>query len=296
VSAPIDLDRVQRHFFFIAKRFVAGETLLSAVEVVQRLNARGLLTTVDVLGEEVTQTADVQRMRSTYLDLLDAIDSAQLRANVSLKLSALGLQLDEEACVHALTAIVARARRNIDSFVRIDMEGSALTERTLDLFERVYRGHNNVGPVIQAYLKRSPRDIARLVELGARVRLCKGAYREPASVAWHDPGAIRRAFLRLAETLLLQGTYPAIATHDPQLIAAVRAFATQHGIGPDRFEFQMLYGVRPDLQLALARAGYRVRIYVPFGTQWARYFVRRILERRENAVFALRAVLGRHHA
>ncbi|HTV72903.1 MAG TPA: proline dehydrogenase family protein [Candidatus Acidoferrales bacterium] len=283
---------MQRHFFFIAKRFVAGETIDSAAEAVRRLNAHGRLATIDVLGEEVTRPADVRRTSTAYLDLLDTIESAQLRANISLKLSALGLGLDEERCYASLREIVARAQRNADSFVRIDMEGSALTQRTLDLFARLFREHRNVGPVIQAYLRRSAADIAHLVELGARVRLCKGAYREPAEVALHDPGAIRRAFLRLAETLLLHGTYPAIATHDPQLIEAVRAFAALHGIGADRFEFQMLYGVRPDVQQRLVEAGYRVRIYVPFGTQWARYFSRRVMERRENAVFALRALLG----
>jgi proline dehydrogenase len=285
-------ENLQRMLFFVAKRFVAGETIASALQAVRGLNARGFAATLDVLGEQVGTAADAQRTRATYLELVDAIASSGVQANISLKLSALGLHLDEAACAEALLAIAARAQGNADGFVRIDMEGSALTAPTLEIFERVYAQRHNVGPVIQAALKRSPADVDHLVALGARVRLCKGAYREPAALALRDAAEIRRAFLRLAETLLSHGHYPAIATHDPRLVEAVRAFTRRHGIGPERFEFQLLYGVRPDLQQLLVSEGYRVRIYVPFGTQWGRYFSRRIAERRENAAFALQALLG----
>jgi proline dehydrogenase len=286
-------EKLQRQFFFVAKRFVAGETIASALGAVRELNARGFAATLDLLGEQVGSAADAQRTCAAYLELVDAIASSGAQANVSLKLSALGLQLDEASSADALAAIAARAQGSADGFVRIDMEGSALTQPTLEVFERVYAQQRNVGPVIQAYLKRSPADIAHLIALGARVRLCKGAYREPPALALRDAGEIRSTFLRLAERLLMHGHYPAIATHDPRLIDAVRAFTRRHGIGAERFEFQLLYGVRPDLQQRLVSEGYRVRIYVPFGTQWGRYFWRRVAERRENAAFALRALLGR---
>jgi proline dehydrogenase len=173
------------------------------------------------------------------------------------------------------------------------MEGSAVTDATLRTFESVYAKHRNVGPVIQAYLKRSPRDIERAIALGARVRLCKGAYSEPEEIALRDMPSIRRSYLRMAEALLQRGTYPAIATHDPRVIRAVEAFAAGHGIGKERFEFQMLYGVRPELQRELVRAGYNVRVYVPFGTHWAGYFYRRITERKENALFVIRSLVTR---
>jgi proline dehydrogenase len=173
------------------------------------------------------------------------------------------------------------------------MEGSAVTDATLRTFETVYAKHPNVGPVIQAYLKRSPRDIERAIALGARVRLCKGAYSEPEEIALRDMPSIRRSYLRMAEALLQRGTYPAIATHDPRVIRAVQDFASGHGIGKERFEFQMLYGVRPELQRELARAGYNVRVYVPFGTHWAGYFYRRITERKENALFVIRSLVTR---
>jgi proline dehydrogenase len=286
-------ETLQRRLFFVAKRFVAGETIASALRAVRELNARGFAATLDVLGEQVSSAADTQRTRATYFDLIEAIASSGVQANVSLKLSALGLHFDEAGCADALEAIAARAHDNPDGFVRIDMEGSALTQRTLDVFERVYAQQRNVGPVIQAYLKRSPADVAHLIAIGARVRLCKGAYREAPAIALHDAGEIRSTFLRLAETLLVSGKYPAIATHDPRLIEAVCAFTRLRGIGPERFEFQLLYGVRPDLQQSLVSAGYRVRIYVPFGTQWGRYFSRRVAERPENIAFALGALLGR---
>ncbi len=280
-------------FTFLAKRFVAGETIEAGLAVARALNADGLAASLDFLGEEVTHEADARAYCATYIALLDAIRQADVRANVSLKLTALGLAIDEELCVNLLSEIVAHAAANPDPFVRIDMEGSAHTEKTLAIFERVHAEHANVGPVIQAALKRSPVDIEHLIALGARVRLCKGAYREPEIIAHRDPAVIQRAYLRLAEALLSRGRYPAIATHDLRLIQAVRAYASEHSLSPESFEFQMLYGIRPQLQRELVRAGYGVRVYVPFGTSWVRYFSRRITERRENALFALRAIFSR---
>jgi proline dehydrogenase len=284
---------LSHRLFFLAKRFVAGETIDSALAAVRTLNTAGLTATLDFLGEDVTDPAEARKTRDTYLQMLAAIELAAVRTNVSLKLTALGLLVDEELCKEHLSEIVVRAQRLSDPFVRIDMEGSAVTEATLRVFEAVYAGAPNVGPVIQAYLRRSPGDVDRAIGLGARVRLCKGAYSEPETIALQDMPSIRRAYLRLAETLLSRGNYPAIATHDERLIDALKVYAAAHDIGKERFEFQLLYGVRPDLQRALAREGYRVRIYVPFGRHWAGYFYRRITERRENVWFALRSMIGR---
>lgn len=283
----------QTRFFFLAKRFVAGETTVSALDAVRELNANGLTATLDFLGEDVTDLAEAAHTRATYLEMLAAIERRGVRTNVSVKLTALGLLVDEDVCVEHLSAIVARAAALPDPFVRIDMEGSAVTEATLRVFERVFATHRNVGPVVQAYLLRSPADVERAIALDARVRLCKGAYREPASLALQEMPEIRKAYMRMAEALLSRGTYPGIATHDERIIASVKAYASEHDIGKDRFEFQLLYGVRPELQRELARDGYNVRVYVPFGTHWAGYFYRRITERKENAFFVLRSLVSR---
>jgi proline dehydrogenase len=283
----------QSRFFFLAKRFIAGETIVSALEAVQELNADGLTATLDFLGEDVTDAREADHTRDTYLAMLAAMERAGARTNVSVKLTALGLLVDEDLCARHLGDIVARASLLTDPFVRIDMEGSAVTEATLRVFERTFATYGNVGPVIQAYLKRSPTDVERAIALGARVRLCKGAYAEPETVALQDMPSIRRAYLRAAEALLSRGVYPGIATHDERLIAACKSYASSHGITKDRFEFQLLYGVRPELQRELAREGYNVRVYVPFGTHWAGYFYRRITERKENVLFALRSLASR---
>lgn len=283
----------QTRFFFLAKRFVAGETVVSALAAVRELNTAGLTATLDFLGEDVASIAEAAHTRDTYLEMLAAIERDAVRTNVSVKLTALGLLVDEDVCIAYLSEIVERAARLPDPFVRIDMEGSAVTEATLRVFERTYARVRNVGPAIQAYLKRSPADIEHAISLGARVRLCKGAYSEPETLAIAEMPEIRKAYLRMAEALLSRGSYPAIATHDERVIAAVKAYAIEHGIGKDRFEFQLLYGVRPELQLQLVRDGYNVRVYVPFGTHWAGYFYRRITERKENALFVLRSLVGR---
>ncbi|MGI5862939.1 MAG: proline dehydrogenase family protein [Myxococcales bacterium] len=283
----------QQRFFFLARRFVAGESIESAIEAVKRLNAEGMTATVDFLGEDVLDRETALATRDVYLATLDAIRESGVRSNVSLKLTAMGLFIDHGFALENLTSILERAEKNPDPFVRIDMEGSNVTEQTLTLFEEAYARHKNVGPVLQAYLKRTPRDVERAIELGARVRLCKGAYKEPPQIALQDMRAIRAQFLTAAKALLTRGNYPGIATHDARIIEAVKAFARQEGIDASRFEFQMLYGVRPALQRRLVREGYRLRVYVPFGTHWARYFYRRISERKENALFALSSLISK---
>ena len=283
----------QKKFFFLAKRFVAGETIASAIAAVRRLNAAGMSATLDFLGEDVVERGAATKTRDTYLNMLDAIAESGVDTNVSIKMTAMGLLVDDAFALANLTSVLDRAARNADPFVRIDMEGSNVTQKTLDLFEQAYATHPNVGPVLQAYLKRTPGDVERAIELGARVRLCKGAYNEPAEIAIKDMPAIREAYLQMAQALLIRGTYPGIATHDVRLIGALRKFAKRESVPTDRFEFQMLYGCRPEMQRKLVSEGYRVRIYVPFGTHWAGYFYRRVLERRENAVFALSSLFSR---
>ena len=283
----------QRRFFFLAKRFIAGETVAEAMDAVAALNAQGMTATLDFLGEDVTSAAEAERSRDAYFELLQSIRARDVETNVSVKLTAMGLLIDEEFALDNLLAVADAAAPNRDPFVRIDMEGSAVTDATLRVFERAYARTPSVGPVLQAYLKRTPDDVERTIELGARVRLCKGAYNESAGIAYKDMPTIRRAFMRSAEALLERGTYPAIATHDLRLIEAVETFARERGVGRDRFEFQMLYGVRPELQRRLVGAGYRVRIYVPYGTHWAGYFYRRVTERKENLMFALRSMISR---
>jgi len=281
----------QQRFFFLAKRFVAGETSTDAMEAIRSLNAAGMTATLDFLGEDVTSRDEALRTRDAYFDLLDRIEAAGVKTNVSVKLTACGLLINEDFAYENLKAIVERAVRNADPFVRIDMEGSALAGATLRVFERVYADHKNVGPVLQAYLRRTPEDVAAAIAQHARVRLCKGAYKEPPTVAYQEMPIVRREYLRLAESLLTDGLYPGIATHDERIISAVKAFAAERGIGKERFEFQLLYGVRTDLQKSLVEDGYNVRIYVPYGTHWAGYFYRRISERKENAFLALRALV-----
>ena len=283
----------QQRFHFLAKRFVAGETIEDALDAVRELNDAGMTASLDFLGEDLSSPEHAEQTVRTYERLHDALAASGIAANVSVKLSALGLGIDEGLARQNLSRVVRHARdtSGSDPFVRIDMEGSRLVDATLRVFEAVYAQLDNVGIVLQAYLKRTAGDVQRAVELGARVRLCKGAYHEPATVAFKEMDRIRHAFMRHAETLLDHGHYPAIATHDERLVRAVRAYADERAIARDRFEFQMLYGVRPDLQRMLVTAGYNVRVYVPFGSHWAAYFARRIGERPENALFALRALL-----
>jgi len=281
----------QQRFFFLAKRFVAGEGAASAMDAIETLNAQGMSATLDFLGEDVTQRDDALRTRDAYFELLEAIRARGVDSNVSVKLTAMGLLVDEDFAYDNVLAVVDAARANRDPFVRIDMEGSGVVDATLRVFERVFAERTSVGAVLQAYLKRTPGDVEAMIARGARVRLCKGAYDEHAMLAHKDMPVIRREYLRLAESLLTRGNYPGIATHDERVIAAVKAFVNEQGIARDRFEFQMLYGIRPEIQRTLVAEGYRVRVYVPYGTHWAGYFYRRIMERKENAFFVLGSLL-----
>lgn len=283
----------QKNFFFLARRFVAGETIASAIDAVKALNASGMSATLDFLGEDVFERDAALKTRDAYIAMLDAIRSSGANTNVSVKLTAMGLLVDEDFALNNLTSIVEYAARNADPFVRIDMEGSSVTDATLRVFERAFAKNKNVGIVLQAYLKRTAADVARAIELGARVRLCKGAYNEPPEIAYKEMPEIRRHYLESARRLLLDGNYPGMATHDVGLVAAIREMAEREGVASDRFEFQMLYGCRPQLQRDLVAQGYRMRVYVPFGTHWAGYFYRRVMERRENAFFALSSMFSK---
>jgi proline dehydrogenase len=283
----------QKRFFFLAKRFVAGKAVAEAIAAVRELNDGGMSASLDFLGEDVLERAAAIKTRETYMEIFNAIQNSRVDCNVSVKLTALGLLIDEDFAYENLAAILERAKGNPDPFVRIDMEGSAVTESTLRVFERAFSSYDNVGSVLQAYLKRTPGDVERMIELGARVRLCKGAYNEPAAIAHKEMPTIREQYMHCARELLTRGNYPGIATHDRRLIAAVKEFVMAKNISRDRFEFQMIYGVRPQLQRDLVREGYRLRVYVPFGTHWAAYFYRRVAERKENLVFALSSIFSR---
>jgi proline dehydrogenase len=274
-------------------RFVAGETLEEALGALERLRAQGLRTTVDVLGEAVTSAEAATAAADEYLATLDALAAGGLDRNVSVKLSQMGLGIGEDVCRANVQRILERAAIH-DAFVRIDMEEHTTTDATLALWHElrpINAGRGDSGVVIQAALRRSPSDIEALIAEKARIRLCKGAYVEPAAVAYPDKADVDAAYGRLMERLLGDGSFPAIATHDERLIARALEFARTNGIGPERFEFQMLYGVRRDLQERLVRAGYGVRVYVPFGTQWYPYFMRRLAERSANVAFVLRSIL-----
>jgi proline dehydrogenase len=275
----------------VVKRFVAGESLAEALPSLRRLTDAGFHSTVDVLGESVTSAEAARVAADSYLETLDALAGAGLDRNVSLKLSQMGLGIDLDLCRENVERIVRRAAE-LDAFVRIDMEDHATTDRTLQLHRLLWIEHRNVGVVIQAALRRSAADIDRLIADGVRVRLCKGAYKEPASVAFPSKHEVDLNYAVLMERLLRDGAYPAIATHDERLIRRAIALGRREKIDLDRFEFQMLYGVRRDLQEKLAVAGYRVRVYVPFGREWYPYFMRRMAERPANVTFVLRNVFG----
>jgi proline dehydrogenase len=279
----------------MARRFVAGETLEEAIAVVRTLNNQGLLATLDHLGENVTSETEARDATTEILDLLEAIEVSDVQSGVSVKLTQLGLELSPALASENLAFIVDRAAE-AGRFVRIDMESSETTQATLDLFEELWRQHKNVGVVVQSYLYRSADDVARLVELGASVRLVKGAYDEPPEVAYPDKADTDANFVKLMEMLFgetaqASGVFPAIATHDIKLINQARDHTRHRATPADRFEFQMLYGIRTGLQHQLASEGYRVRAYVPYGEQWYPYFMRRLAERPANLLFLLRNLL-----
>ena len=269
-----------------ASRFVAGETVESAVAALKDLNGARLSASLDLLGESVLHAEEAVHARDTYLETLDRIRAAGADANVSVKLTQMGLDIDEALCIANLRAIIAKAKAH-GSFVRIDMEQSAYTAKTLQLFrDTLFREFGGaVGVVLQSYLRRTEADVDAMIELGARVRLCKGAYKEPETVAFPAKRDVDANYIECMERLLTHGQYPGIATHDEKIIAHAKAFTKAKNIPPARYEFQMLYGVRRDLQHALRREGYNVRVYVPFGTHWYPYLMRRLAERPANIVF-----------
>jgi len=277
-----------------ARRFIAGETADEAVASARAIEASGRMVTLDYLGESVSSIAEADAATRAYLGVMERIAAAGIERNVSLKLTQLGLTVDRATSVDNLRRILDAGAAH-GFFVRIDMENSPYTAVTLDVFETMWQqGYRNVGVVLQSCLPRSEEDAPRLNALGARVRLVKGAYKEPRDIAYQSKADVDGAFVRIMRVLLGGGTYPAIATHDPAMIAATRAFAAERGIASDRFEFQMLYGVRRDLQTSLHAEGCRLRVYVPFGREWFPYFMRRLGERPANVGFVVRVILGEH--
>lgn len=277
-----------------ARRFIAGETIEDAIAAARVIEARGKSHTLDHLGESVATLAKAETATRSYLQIINRVAQAGIGRNLSLKLTQLGLNVDRAICVDNLRRILSAAERH-GFFIRIDMENSPYTTLTLDIFETLWQqGNRDMGIVLQSCLYRTEADLTRVNALGARVRLVKGAYQEPKSVAYPAKADVDKAYLRLATRLLLEGNYPAIATHDEAILAEIQRFAAGHAVTPDRFEFQMLYGIRRDLQANLVAAGYRVRIYIPFGMEWFPYFMRRLGERPANVGFVIRSLLAEH--
>lgn len=282
----------------MARRFVAGETLEAAIAAVKALNAQGMLATLDHLGENVASEAEAIAAANDYLVALEALYAAQVNCNVSLKLTQMGLDLGDDFCFNNVSRIVAKAAE-LGNFVRVDMEGSPYTERTLSIYRRLRARFSNVGIVIQAYLHRSQADVEALIAEGiGHFRLCKGAYDESATIAYRERPRVTQAMNDLTRTCMLpeslaKGAYAGIASHDEEVVSFARAYAKEHGVPRDAYEFQMLYGIRRELQNELVKQGYRVRIYVPYGTHWYPYFMRRLAERPANLFFFLRALVGK---
>ncbi|HSB62216.1 MAG TPA: proline dehydrogenase family protein [Vicinamibacteria bacterium] len=275
---------------FLARRFVAGETGEDAVRAGERLHRRGIKATFDELGEDVLDREAARRAAEASKALLRLIPP-HLERNVSIKLSSMGQEISRDFCLEMAAGILDVARE-VGGFVRLDMEGSKLTEDTIRVFHELRKSHENVGIVLQAYLHRTGDDVREAVARGDRVRLCKGAYREPASVALTEMSEIRKSFMECARLLLDGGNYPALATHDEELVQGTLAYARARGVAAARYEFQMLYGLRPKRWDELVAAGHNVRVYVPFGTHWFPYFYRRLRERRENVFFVVKSLVG----
>ena len=271
----------------MARRFVAGETLDEAIATARECNNAGMFASLDYLGENVATITDAQHSRDAYLEIFERIAQEGLHANVSGKLTQLGLDINIEFCEGLVRSIVERAA-SFDNFLRIDMEGSAYTQRTVELVKRVRNRNPAIGTVIQSYLYRSETDVADLLACGCRIRLCKGAYKEPEDVAYPRKVDVDANYVRLMQHLLDSGFYHGIATHDPRMIAGTIRHAASRQISKDDFEFQMLYGVRTDLQRRLVKDGYRVRVYIPYGKDWFPYFMRRLAERPANLGFLVR--------
>jgi proline dehydrogenase len=271
----------------MSHRFVAGETLDQAFAAARECNRAGMLVSLDYLGENVSSTVEAQKVRDTYFGIFDRIAEENLNANVSCKLTQLGLDLSGDFCEGLLLSVAERAAAH-DNFLRVDMEGSLYTQRTVELVKRVRTQTPAVGTVIQSYLYRSEKDIQDLLAYGCRIRLCKGAYKEPPEVAFPSKADVDANYVKLMRILLPSGFYHGIATHDPRMIAETIRCAAEKQISKDDFEFQMLYGVRTDLQRMLVRDGFRLRIYIPFGNDWFPYFMRRLAERPANLGFFVR--------
>ncbi|MEM1126249.1 MAG: proline dehydrogenase family protein [Bacteroidota bacterium] len=277
--------------FILANRFVAAETLEETLPVVRELNDKGLYLALDLLGEYVKDRNVAAAARDTYIHLVHTLAGERQHgahaANISIKLSMMGQKIDEGFCLDNLRQLLAAAKeRNV--FIRLDMEGTDITDSTVRLFEQVYPDYpDHVGIVLQAYLKRTEGDVRRMCDLKARVRMCKGAYKEPPELAYQDMPTIRERFMAYTEMLLTDGRYPGIATHDDLLIDATKRLVAKHQIDHDDFEFQMLYGIRPTTQEETVAEGYNMRVYVPYGTEWFPYFSRRLRERKENVWFVV---------
>lgn len=273
--------------YALAKRFVAGESLQQAVPKVSDLNKYGIKVTLDLLGENVTERSTADETLQHYIDLLEGIHEQGIEASISIKLTMLGLSIDRDYCRDNLFKLLDTARK-FDQFIRIDMESSDYTQVTIDLFKEAFQQYGkHVGIVIQAYLHRTKADIDMLAGMGADVRLCKGAYGEPERIALQKMPAIRQAYKEYAQVLMDKTLYPRIATHDDELLEWTKTYITENNIGKSRFEFQMLYGMRLETCKELAKEGYNVRVYVPYGTMWLPYFSRRLKERKENIWFVL---------
>jgi len=279
----------------VSGRFVAGTEIADAVRATQKMNRVGMSVSIDNLGENVTNPDEARHSAQLYGQILDAITANQLNANISLKLTHMGLDVDEKLARDIVSGLVAKAASmNPPGFVRVDMEGSPYTQRTLDFVHELHRmpGYaNSVGTVIQSYLKRSESDVEKLLAEGIRIRLCKGAYKEPAEIAYEAKSDVDANYVKLMKILMKSGIYHGLATHDESIIRQAEAFATSEKLSPDSFEFQMLYGIRRDLQQRLVRKGWRVRVYIPFGTEWYPYFMRRLGERPANVFFIARNLL-----
>ena len=274
----------------MSRRFVAGMSVEDALEATSAVNALGMTVSVDNLGENVTNVEEARHSSKLYHQMIDEITSRRLDANVSLKLTHMGLDVDEALARDITAELVSHAAR-LGSFVRVDMEGSPYTEKTLALVRELHSVPGNrgaVGAVIQSYLHRSEKDVRELCAEGIRIRLCKGAYKEPPEIAFQAKADVDANYVKLMKIMLTSGVYHGIATHDPAMIDATKAFAKESGIDPQSFEFQMLYGIRRDLQQQLVREGWRMRVYIPFGTEWYPYLMRRLAERPANVLFILK--------
>jgi proline dehydrogenase len=279
----------------VSGRFVAGTEIADAVRATQAINRASMSVTIDNLGENVANPDEARHSAQLYHQILDAIAAHQLNANISLKLTHMGLDVDEKLAREIVSGLVAKAASmDPPGFVRVDMEGSPYTQRTLDFVHELHRvpgNANSVGTVIQAYLKRSESDVEKLLSEGIRIRLCKGAYKEPAEIAFPVKSDVDANYVKLMKILMKSGIYHGLATHDENIIRQAEAFATREKLSRDSFEFQMLYGIRRDLQQSLVRNGWRVRIYIPFGSEWYPYFMRRLGERPANVLFIARNLL-----